>query len=44
MVEASIPLYYTLEEQEYVAPYYNVRTDYNKYQQLHSPIIIDNGI
>ncbi|CAO3614941.1 unnamed protein product [Mucor hiemalis] len=41
MVEASIPRYYTLEEKEYIAPYYNVRNDYKKY--ANSPIVIDNG-
>lgn len=44
MVEASIPRYYSLEEKEYVAPYYNIRNDYKKYQSTDTPIVIDNGI
>lgn len=44
MVEASIPRYYSLEEKEYVAPYYSVRNDYKKYQAVNTPIVIDNGI
>lgn len=43
MVEASIPRYYSLEEKEYVAPYYSVRNDYKKYQAVNTPIVIDNG-
>ncbi|KAG1172524.1 hypothetical protein G6F70_006409 [Rhizopus microsporus] len=43
MVEASIPKYYTLEEKEYIAPYYTVRDDYQHYQSLNTPIVIDNG-
>ncbi|KAG2230003.1 hypothetical protein BDF21DRAFT_422391 [Thamnidium elegans] len=43
MVEASIPRYYSLEEKEYVAPYYNIRNDYKKYQSTDTPIVIDNG-
>ncbi|KAI8978477.1 hypothetical protein BDB01DRAFT_273967 [Pilobolus umbonatus] len=43
MVEASIPLYYHLEDKEYTVPYYTVRNDYKKYQNSHTPIIIDNG-
>jgi hypothetical protein len=44
MVEANIPRYYTLEEKEYVAPYYNVRTDYKKFHSANTPIVIDNGM
>ncbi|KAI7906081.1 actin-like protein arp5 [Cokeromyces recurvatus] len=43
MVEASIPLFYTLEEKDYTAPYYSIRTDYKKHHSLHTPIVIDNG-
>jgi hypothetical protein len=41
MVEASIPRYYSLEEKEYIAPYYRTRTDYK--QHHNTPIVIDNG-
>ncbi|CAO3678210.1 unnamed protein product [Rhizopus stolonifer] len=43
MVEASIPKYYSLEEKEYITPYYNIRNDYKEYHSLKTPIIIDNG-
>ncbi|KAI8337816.1 hypothetical protein EDC96DRAFT_523423 [Choanephora cucurbitarum] len=43
MVEASIPKYYTLEEKEYIAPYYQPRTDYRKFGSQSTPIVIDNG-
>ncbi|KAG0784336.1 hypothetical protein G6F57_012168 [Rhizopus arrhizus] len=43
MVEASIPRYYSLEEKEYTAPYYNIRNDYKTFHSLKTPIVIDNG-
>lgn len=43
MVEASIPRYYSLEEKEYSAPYYNIRNDYKTFHSLKTPIVIDNG-